>query len=114
VNRILGFRADREGSSVHGTSDENRVPRRRLPLVIETPTPTLSRGMQWLNGTYAAWFIRKHTRWGHLLSDRFHAFLFENGTLRSGLRTFRRAKRSNGPEVMHTDVTKPRNAHDER
>ncbi|MGK2858913.1 MAG: transposase, partial [Thermoanaerobaculia bacterium] len=33
-------------------------------LVIETPTPTLSRGMQWLNGSYAAWFNRRHKRWG--------------------------------------------------
>jgi len=46
-------------------------------LVIETPTPTLSRGMQWLNGSYAAWFNRQHGRWGHLLGDRFHAFLVE-------------------------------------
>jgi REP element-mobilizing transposase RayT len=46
-------------------------------LVIETPTPTLSRGMQWLNGSYAAWFNRKYKRWGHLLGDRFHAFLVE-------------------------------------
>lgn len=46
-------------------------------LVIETPTPTLSRGMQWLNGSYAAWFNRSHGRWGHLLGDRFHAFLVE-------------------------------------
>ena len=46
-------------------------------LVIETPTPTLSRGMQWLNGSYAAWFNRRHKRWGHLLGDRFHAFLVE-------------------------------------
>jgi REP element-mobilizing transposase RayT len=46
-------------------------------LVIETPAPTLSRGMQWLNGTYAAWFNRRHKRWGHLLGDRFHALLVE-------------------------------------
>ena len=46
-------------------------------LAIETPTPTLSRGMQWLNGSYAAWFNRRHKRWGHLLGDRFHAFLVE-------------------------------------
>jgi len=46
-------------------------------LVIETPTPTLSRGMQWLNASYAAWFNREHDRWGHLMGDRFHAFLVE-------------------------------------
>ena len=49
-------------------------------LVVETPTPTLSRGMQWLNGTYAAWFNRKHRRSGHLLGDRFHAFIVEKET----------------------------------
>jgi REP element-mobilizing transposase RayT len=46
-------------------------------LVVETPTPTLSRGMQWLNGTYAAWFNRKRERSGHLLGGRFHAFIVE-------------------------------------
>jgi REP element-mobilizing transposase RayT len=46
-------------------------------LVVETPTPTLSRGMQWLSGTYAAWFNRKHGRSGHLLGGRFHAFIVE-------------------------------------
>ncbi|MGK2858630.1 MAG: transposase, partial [Thermoanaerobaculia bacterium] len=46
-------------------------------LVLETPGPTLSRGMQWLNGSYAAWFNRRHKRWGHLFGDRFHAFLVE-------------------------------------
>ncbi|MBI2214771.1 MAG: transposase [Acidobacteria bacterium] len=46
-------------------------------LVIETPVPTLSRGMQWLNGSYAAWFNRKYDRSGHLFGGRFHAFIVE-------------------------------------
>jgi len=46
-------------------------------LVVETPTPTLSRGMQWLNGTYAAWFNRKYARSGHLFGGRYHAFIVE-------------------------------------
>ena len=46
-------------------------------LVLETPTSTLSRGMQWLNGTYAAWFNRKYGRSGHLFGGRFHAFIVE-------------------------------------
>lgn len=46
-------------------------------LVIQTPDPNLSRGMQWLNGTYAAWFNHRHQRAGHLLQGRFHAFLVE-------------------------------------
>jgi REP element-mobilizing transposase RayT len=46
-------------------------------LVIQTPEPNLSRGMQWLNGTYAAWFNHRHQRAGHLFQGRFHAFLVE-------------------------------------
>ncbi|MBI2214219.1 MAG: transposase [Acidobacteria bacterium] len=49
-------------------------------LVVATPTPNVSRGMQWLNGTYAAWFNRQHERSGHLLGGRFHAFLVEKET----------------------------------
>jgi putative transposase len=46
-------------------------------LVIQTPEPNLSRGMQWLNGTYADWFNRRHKRAGHLFQGRFHAFIVE-------------------------------------
>ena len=46
-------------------------------LVIQTPEPNLSRGMQWLNGTYAARFNQRHQRAGHLFQGRFHAFLVE-------------------------------------
>ena len=46
-------------------------------LVLQTPEPNLSRGMQWLNGTYAAWFNRRYNRSGHLFHGRFKAFLIE-------------------------------------
>lgn len=46
-------------------------------LVVRTPEPNLSRGMQWLNGTYAGWFNRRHERSGHLFQGRFHAVLVE-------------------------------------
>jgi putative transposase len=46
-------------------------------LVIQTPQPNLSRGMQWLNGKYAGGFNRVHKRSGHLFQGRFHAFLVE-------------------------------------
>lgn len=46
-------------------------------LVIQTPEPNLSRGMQWLNGTYAGWFNRRYGRSGHLFQGRFHAVLVE-------------------------------------
>ena len=46
-------------------------------LALQTPEPNLSKGMQWLNGTYAAWFNRRHKRSGHLFQGRFRAFLVE-------------------------------------
>lgn len=46
-------------------------------LVVETPEPNLSRGMHWLNGSYAGRFNRVHGRWGHLLGGRFKALLVE-------------------------------------
>ncbi|HEX9982785.1 MAG TPA: transposase [Thermoanaerobaculia bacterium] len=46
-------------------------------LVVQTPEANLSRGMHWLNGTYAAWFNRRHKRSGHLLQGRFKAFLID-------------------------------------
>jgi REP element-mobilizing transposase RayT len=46
-------------------------------LVLETPEPTLSRGMKWLNGKYAQWFNRRHDRCGHLFQGRFKGFLVE-------------------------------------
>jgi putative transposase len=49
-------------------------------LVIQTAEPNLSRGMQWLNGTYAGWFNHRHQRAGHLFQGRFHALLVEKET----------------------------------
>lgn len=46
-------------------------------LVIQTPEPNLSRGMQWLNGRYAGWFNHRHQRAGHLFQGRFDAVLVE-------------------------------------
>lgn len=46
-------------------------------LVVQTPEPNLSRGMQWLNTAYVVWFNRRHERSGHLYSGRFKAFLIE-------------------------------------
>jgi putative transposase len=49
-------------------------------LVIHTPEANLSRGMQWLNGTYADWFNRRHERSGHLFQGRFKSFIIETET----------------------------------
>ena len=46
-------------------------------LVIQTPTPNLSRGMHWLNTNYVGWFNRRHRRRGHLFQGRFDSVLVE-------------------------------------
>jgi putative transposase len=46
-------------------------------LVLVTPEPTLSRGMHWLNGTYARLFNLRHQRVGHLFQGRFKAILID-------------------------------------
>jgi putative transposase len=40
-------------------------------LIVHTPVPNLSRGMQHLCGTYAQWFNWKYRRKGHLFATRF-------------------------------------------
>jgi hypothetical protein len=49
-------------------------------LVLQTPEPNLSKGMQWLNSAYANWFNREHGRCGHLFQGRFKAFLVDQET----------------------------------
>jgi REP element-mobilizing transposase RayT len=46
-------------------------------LLLETPEPTLSRGMRELNGIYTQAFNRSHRRSGHLFQGRFKAILVE-------------------------------------
>jgi REP element-mobilizing transposase RayT len=42
-------------------------------LVIETPRPNLSAGIQYLNGRYAQLFNHHHGLTGHLFQGRFHS-----------------------------------------
>ena len=46
-------------------------------LLIETPAPNLSRGMQLLNGVFTQRFNRHHKRVGHVLQGRYKAILVE-------------------------------------
>lgn len=46
-------------------------------LLVETPEPTLSRGMRDLNGVTTQRFNRRHGRTGHLFEGRFKAVLVE-------------------------------------
>jgi REP element-mobilizing transposase RayT len=49
-------------------------------LVVETPEPNLSEGMQVLNGTYTQYVNRVHSRTGHLFQGRFHSILVDRNT----------------------------------
>ena len=46
-------------------------------LLLQTPEPNLSAGMQFLNGGYTASFNRRHRRAGRLLRGRFRSHLIE-------------------------------------
>lgn len=46
-------------------------------LLIETATPSLSKGMKYLNGTYTQAFNRCHNRVGHIYQGRYKAILVE-------------------------------------
>lgn len=47
-------------------------------LLVETPQPDLSAGMQAINGEYAQWFNRGHGFVGHVFQGRFKAVLIES------------------------------------
>ena len=49
-------------------------------LLVGTPEGNISRGIQWLNGSYGIWFNRRHNRTGHVFGERFKAVLIENGS----------------------------------
>lgn len=72
-------------------------------LVVQTTDATLSRGMHWLNTSYAAWFNRRHARAGHLFQGRFHSIVIEKAAyfaevLRYVVLNPVRAKMVNRPE----------------
>lgn len=46
-------------------------------LLVETATPTLSKGMKFLNGTYTQYSNRRHQRVGHVFQGRYKAVLVQ-------------------------------------
>ena len=46
-------------------------------LLVETNSPTLSKGMKYLNGAYTQYFNRQHQRVGHVFQSRFKAILVQ-------------------------------------
>jgi putative transposase len=51
--------------------------RSHFHLLIETPEPTLSRGMKWVEGKYVQAINRRHGRSGPLFEGRFKSQLVE-------------------------------------
>jgi REP element-mobilizing transposase RayT len=49
-----------------------------IHLLVETPKPNLSRGMQRFHGDYATSFNRRHRRSGHVFQARFHPVTVDN------------------------------------
>ncbi|NQU22945.1 MAG: transposase [Candidatus Nealsonbacteria bacterium] len=49
-----------------------------LHLLLRTPQPNLSAGMQYFLSGYANWFARRHQRPGHLFQSRFKGHLIED------------------------------------
>jgi REP element-mobilizing transposase RayT len=47
-------------------------------LLLETPEPNLTAGMQWLQGTYTKRFNAVHREWGHLFQGRYKAIPVES------------------------------------
>jgi putative transposase len=47
-------------------------------LVVETPKPDISAGMQWLNGRFAQACNHQYALDGHLFQGRFHSVLVES------------------------------------
>ena len=70
---VLGTVVDRFGWICHAYC----LMTNHYHLLIETPQPNLSRGMQHLNGVYTQWFNRQHSRAGHLVQGRFKSIVVE-------------------------------------
>jgi len=47
--------------------------------IFQTPDANLSQGMQWLHGSYSAWFNARHARVGPLFQGRYRAIPVEDG-----------------------------------
>jgi putative transposase len=56
-------------------------------LILQVEENRLQPGMQWLNGTYAQRFNKRHERWGHLCGSRYSLVAIESR--RQRMRAFR-------------------------
>jgi REP element-mobilizing transposase RayT len=57
-------------------------------LIVQTPDANLSRGMQWFNTSYSAWFNARHDRVGALWQGRYRDVVIENSAWAYALSTY--------------------------
>lgn len=73
-SQLLGLAAKRAEWKLHGFC----LMTNHVHLLIQTPKPTLARGMQFLLATYVEEFNRRHGRRGTLVQGRFKSKLVED------------------------------------
>ncbi len=71
--RALGETCEKAGWQVHAYC----LMGNHFHLVIETPQPTLVRGMKWFLGTYTQRFNARHQERGHLFAGRYKSLLVD-------------------------------------
>ncbi len=71
--RALGETCEKAGWQVHAYC----LMGNHFHLVIETPHPTLVRGMKWFLGTYTQRFNSRHKERGHLFAGRYKSLLVD-------------------------------------
>ncbi len=74
--RLLGRTVERFGWTLHAYV----LMGNHYHLLLETPEPTLSKGMRELNGIYSQGFNVRHERVGHVMQGRFKGILVERQT----------------------------------
>jgi putative transposase len=74
--QILGSTCDRHDWLCHAYC----LMTNHYHLLIETQSPTLSKGMKSINGSYTQDFNKRHKRVGHVFQGRFNAILVESNT----------------------------------
>jgi REP element-mobilizing transposase RayT len=72
--QILGSTCDRHDWLCHAYC----LMTNHYHLLIETQSPTLSKGMKSINGSYTQDFNKRHKRVGHVFQGRFKAILVES------------------------------------
>ena len=94
----LGTTVERFGIKVHTYC----LMTNHYHFLIETPEANLSRAVQWLNVSYAAYFNRRRQRCGHLFQGRFKSILVDADTYLKHLSRYIHHHATEGPRAGST------------